>query len=103
MVSSEGVQPFVQVHGQVHELMFFPFSFIGFGDYHSLNKISSLWVIVSSYHAMYYIANAVLYKFGYKIGHEISHKVTGDALIVFVRNKLKERFLEDFERQKIKL
>ncbi len=66
------------------------------------NKIFSersswLWVIVISYYAMYYIANAVLYKHGYKIGSRISHKVTADALIVFVRNKLKNVLLEEFE------
>ncbi|HDI02673.1 MAG TPA: HEPN domain-containing protein [Candidatus Aenigmarchaeota archaeon] len=60
-------------------------------------KSSWLWVIVISYYAMYYIANAVLYKHGYKIGSRISHKVTADALIVFVRNKLKNVLLEEFE------
>ena len=52
-------------------------------------KLSNLWVIVISYYAMYYIANAVLYKIGYKIGSKVSHKVTADALIVLIRNKLK--------------
>ncbi len=66
-------------------------------DFLFKNKVSYLWVIVSSYYAMYYIANAVIYKLGYKVGHRISHKVTSDALIVLVRDKLKERFLEDFE------
>ena len=46
---------------------------------------------------MFYIANAVLFKLGYKIGDKIPHKVTADALIVFVRNKLKKRLLEDYE------
>ena len=46
---------------------------------------------------MYYMANAVLYKLGYKVGSKISHKVTADALIVFVRNKLKDVLLEEFE------
>ena len=49
---------------------------------------------------MYYIANAVLYKLGYKIGDKISHKITSDALIVFVRNKLKKSLLEDYEEVK---
>ena len=31
-----------------------------------------LWVIVSSYYSMYYIANAVLLKIGYKVGDKIS-------------------------------
>lgn len=61
---------------------------------------SDLWVIVISYYAMYYIANAVLYKLGYKIGHKISHKITADALIVFVRKKLADALLEGYEEIK---
>lgn len=60
-------------------------------------NLSPLWVIVISYYSMFYIANAVLYKFGYKIGSKISHKITSDALIVFVRNKLKQKLIEDYE------
>ncbi len=56
-----------------------------------------LWVIVSSYYAMYYIANAVLISLGYKVGDKISHKVTSDAIIVFVRNKLKKELIEEYE------
>ena len=63
-------------------------------------SLSNLWTIVISYYSMYYMANAVLYKIGYKIGHKISHKVTADALIVFIRNKLKKSLLEDFEESK---
>jgi uncharacterized protein (UPF0332 family) len=63
-------------------------------------NLSSLWVIVSSYYSMYYIANAVLLKLGYKVGSDVSHKVTNDALIVFVRDKLKKSLLEDFEDAK---
>lgn len=63
-------------------------------------NLSNLWVIVISYYSMYYIANAVLYKIGYKIGTKVSHKVTADALIVFVRNKLKKELLEDYEDAK---
>ncbi|MGC9516186.1 MAG: hypothetical protein ACP5C3_00645 [Methanomicrobiales archaeon] len=63
-------------------------------------NISALWVIVSSYYSMYYIANAVIYKIGYKVGDQLSHKVTNDALIVFVRDKLKMSLLEDFEEAK---
>lgn len=62
--------------------------------------LSSLWVIVSSYYSMYYIANAVLFKLGYKVGSAVSHKVTSDALIVFIRDKLKKSLLEDFEDAK---
>ena len=61
------------------------------------NDYSDLWTIVCGYYAMYYIANAVLYKLGYKVGHKISHKITADALIVFVRNKLKDSLIEDYE------
>ena len=43
------------------------------------------------------MANAVLFRLGYKIGDKIPHKVTVDALIVFVRNKLKKIFLEEYE------
>ena len=60
-------------------------------------KISDLWVIICSYYAMYYYANAVLLKLGYKVGEKIVHKVTADAMIVFVRGKLKETLLEEYE------
>ena len=60
-------------------------------DYHPY-----LWVIVPSYYSMYYIANAVLLKLGYKVGDKVSHKVTADAIIVFVRNKLKKNLLEEY-------
>lgn len=56
-----------------------------------------LWVIVSSYYAMYYVANAVLLELGYKVGDRISHKVTSDALIIFVREKLKKELIEGYE------
>ena len=56
-----------------------------------------LWVIVTSYYSMYYIANAVLLEQGYKVGDKISHKVTSDAIITLVRNKLKKKLLEDYE------
>lgn len=63
-------------------------------------NLSELWVIVCSYYAMYYYANAVLLKFGYKIGDKIVHKVTSDALIVYVRGKLKESLIEEYEQTK---
>ena len=63
-------------------------------------NISELWVIVCSYYAMYYAANAVLLKFGYKVGEKIVHKVTADAIIVYVRGKLKESFIEEYEQTK---
>lgn len=60
-------------------------------------NLSPLWIIVTSYYSMYYIANAALYKIGYKVGGKISHRVTADALIVFVRNKLRRELLEEYE------
>lgn len=60
----------------------------------------SLWVIVTSYYSMYYIANAVLLNLGYKVGDKVSHKVTADSLIVFVRNKLKKQLIEEYEDTK---
>lgn len=60
-------------------------------------KESPLWIVVISYYSMFYIANAVLYKLGYKVGHKIAHKVTSDALMVFVRNKLKNKLIEDYD------
>ena len=49
-----------------------------------------LWVVVISYYSMFYIANAVLLELGYKIGEKIAHKVTNDALIVLVKDKVKK-------------
>ena len=60
-------------------------------------EVSNLWVVVCSYYAMFYIANAVLYQIGYKVGTKVAHKVTADALIVYVRNKLKKNLLEEYE------
>jgi len=63
-------------------------------------NISNLWVIVVSYYAMYYVANAVLYKIGYKVGSKISHKITADALIILIRDELKKSLIEDYESAK---
>ena len=60
-------------------------------------NLSNLWVVVISYYSMFYIANAMLYKLGYKVGSKVAHKVTSDALIVFVRNKLKDNLIENYE------
>jgi uncharacterized protein (UPF0332 family) len=65
-----------------------------------IQNLSELWVIVCSYYAMYYYANAVLLELGYKIGDKIVHKVTSDAMIVFVRGKLKESLIEEYETVK---
>lgn len=59
-----------------------------------------LWIIVCSYYSMFYIANAVLLELGYKVEKKISHKVTSDALIVYVRNKLKKELLSEYENIK---
>ena len=56
--------------------------------------MSSLWITVTSYYSIYYISNAVLYKMGYKMDSEISHKVTCDALIHLVRDKLRENLIK---------
>lgn len=56
-----------------------------------------LWVIVISYYSMFYMANAVLLKYGYKIQDKIAHRVTSDALIVLVLNKLRKELIEDYE------
>ena len=56
-----------------------------------------LWVIVISYYSMFYIANAVLLHYGYKTQDKIAHKITSDALIVLVLDKLKKELLEDYE------
>lgn len=60
-------------------------------------NLSNLWVIIIGYYSMFYLANAMLYKLGYKVGSKVAHKVTSDALIVFVRNKLKDNLIEDYE------
>lgn len=64
------------------------------------NEKSDLWIVITSYYSMYYIANAVLYRLGYKVGEKISHKITADALIIFVRKKLAESILKDYEEAK---
>ena len=59
-----------------------------------------LWSIVISYYAMFYIANAVLLHLGYKTGSKVVHKVTSDALIVLVMDKLKKELLEEYENMR---
>lgn len=66
-------------------------------NYLSENRLSPLCITVTSYYSMYYISNAVLYKMGYKVSGEISHKVTCEALIDLVRDKLKSSLIEEFE------
>ncbi len=59
-----------------------------------------LWIIVTSYYSMFYIANAVLLHLGYKTQEKIAHKVTNDALIVLVLHKLTKELLEEYEKIK---
>lgn len=56
-----------------------------------------LWVIAISYYSMFYAANTVLLQYGYKTQDKIAHKVTSDALIVLVLDKLRQELLEDYE------
>ncbi len=56
-----------------------------------------LWVIVTSYYSMFYMANAVLLEYGYRTQDKIAHKITSDALIVLVIDKLKKELLEAYE------
>ncbi len=59
-----------------------------------------IWVVVISYYSMFYIANAVLLELGYKTGDKVAHKVTNDALIVIVMDKIKKGLLEEYENAK---
>ncbi len=56
-----------------------------------------LWSIVISYYSMFYMANAVLLHLGYKTGRKIVHKVTSDALVVLVLDKLRNELIEEYE------
>jgi uncharacterized protein (UPF0332 family) len=56
-----------------------------------------LWVIVCSYYSMFYIANAVLLKLGYKMGEEDVHRVTNEALIAIIFERIKRSLLEEYE------
>jgi uncharacterized protein (UPF0332 family) len=59
---------------------------------------SYLWVIVSSYYAMFYAATALLAKQGIKASGQIVHKVTADALIhFFASNEKLAKLLEQYE------
>jgi uncharacterized protein (UPF0332 family) len=59
---------------------------------------SYLWVIISSYYAMFYSATAILAKQGIKASGQIVHKVTADALIHFFWSNAKlAKLLEQYE------
>tara|TARA_Y100000034_G_C6857381_1_gene389842 strand:- start:936 stop:1457 length:522 start_codon:yes stop_codon:yes gene_type:complete len=66
----------------------------------SNNKTSSLWVIVTSYYSMFYMACAYLYKLGYKTKHEIVHQVINEALIFQGRHKIKNHLLNNYIEEK---
>ncbi len=66
------------------------------------NKTSSLWVVVTSYYSMFYMACAYLYKLGYKPGDEIVHQVVNESLIVQARHKIKNHLLEYYSEEKEK-
>ena len=66
------------------------------------NKMSYLWTIVSSYYAMFYIANAFVYKKGYKAQHKIVYKVINEAIITLAKEELESRLLEEYEEEKDK-
>jgi len=62
----------------------------------------SLWVVVTSYYSMFYIANAAMAKLGLKVGEKIAHKITQDALLVYFikNNRLAKSLLEDYKQTK---
>src|SRR3989344_6792678 len=66
------------------------------------NKTSALWVVVSSYYSMFYIASAYVYKRGYKASGEIVHQIINEALIILARHDLEKHFLEEYEEEKEK-
>jgi uncharacterized protein (UPF0332 family) len=66
----------------------------------SQNKTSSLWVVVTSYYSMFYMACAYLYKLGYKPGDEIVHQVVNESLIVQGRHKIKNHILGNYSEEK---
>ncbi|MFT7616194.1 MAG: hypothetical protein ACI8Y7_001023 [Candidatus Woesearchaeota archaeon] len=62
--------------------------------------ISLLWVVVTSYYSMFYIASAYVYNRGYKAQHRIVHKVINDALIVLAKKELENKYLQEYEEEK---
>lgn len=68
----------------------------------SKNKTSSLWVVVSSYYSMFYIASAYIYKKGYKTSGEIVHQIINESLIILARHDLEKHFLEEYEEEREK-
>jgi len=66
------------------------------------NQLSPLWVVVSSYYSMFYIACAYIYKKGYKTKHEIVHQIINESLIVLAKHDLEKHFLEEYEEERKK-
>jgi uncharacterized protein (UPF0332 family) len=66
------------------------------------SRTSSLWVVVSGYYSMFYMACAFLYKLGYKTKGELVHQVVNESLIVQARHKLKNYLLENYNEEKEK-
>ena len=66
------------------------------------SRTSSLWVVVTSYYSMFYIACAYLYSLGYKSGENIVHQVVNEVLIVHSRHKIKNHILENYNEEKEK-
>ena len=64
------------------------------------SKTSSLWVIVTSYYSMFYMACAYIYQLGYKTKHEIVHQVINESLIAQGRHKIKNHLLKVYEIEK---
>ncbi len=61
-----------------------------------------LWIIVTSYYSMFYIANAAMAKLGLKVGEKIAHKITQDVLLIYFikNNRLAKSLLEDYKTTK---
>jgi uncharacterized protein (UPF0332 family) len=63
---------------------------------------SYLWVIVSSYYAMFYAVTALLAKQGIRAVGQIVHKVTADALMHFFgSNERLAKLLEQYEEAQV--
>lgn len=61
-----------------------------------------LWVVVSSYYSMFYMANAALCSLGIKIGDELVHKITSDCLVFYFikTRKLAKQYFEEYENSR---
>ncbi|MBI5061208.1 MAG: hypothetical protein HZB67_02745 [Candidatus Aenigmarchaeota archaeon] len=58
-----------------------------------------IWVLITSYYAMFYAANALLAKIGLKTTEKIAHKVTSDAFVIYfiLNNKLAKSLFESYQ------